>query len=75
MLVIIGFVIVLASVFGGYALQGGHFGVLFQPLEVLIIVGAAVGAFVAGNDAKTIKATIHALPKLLANSKKHDKAL
>ncbi len=75
MLVIIGFVIVLVSVFGGYALQGGHFGVLYQPLEVLIIVGAAVGAFVAGNDGKTIKATLKALPRLLMSSKKHDKAL
>jgi chemotaxis protein MotA len=43
-LVILGYGVVLASVFGGYGLMGGHFGVLYQPLEVLIIVGAAVGA-------------------------------
>ncbi|WP_341911636.1 flagellar motor stator protein MotA [Polaromonas sp. YR568] len=75
MLVIVGYLVVLGSVFGGYALMGGHFGVLFQPLEVLIIGGAAVGAFVAGNDGKTIRATMKQLPKLLGNSKKHDKAL
>jgi chemotaxis protein MotA len=74
-LVIVGYLVVLGSVFGGYALMGGHFGVLFQPLEVLIIGGAAVGAFVAGNDGKTIRATMKQLPKLLGNSKKHDKAL
>ncbi|MDI1275589.1 flagellar motor stator protein MotA [Polaromonas sp.] len=75
MLVIVGYLVVLGSVFGGYALMGGHFGVLFQPLEVLIIGGAAVGAFVAGNDSRTIRATMKQLPKLLGNSKKHDKAL
>lgn len=75
MLVILGYAVVLGSVFGGYALMGGHFGVLYQPLELLIIAGAAVGAFIAGNDGKTIRATLKALPKLVTHSKKHDKAL
>ena len=75
MLVILGYVVVLGSVFGGYALMGGHFGVLYQPLEMLIIGGAAVGAFIAGNDGKTIRATLKELPKLVTSSKKHDKAL
>ena len=75
MLVIVGYLVVLGSVFGGYALMGGHFGVLFQPLEVLIIGGAAVGAFIAGNDSKTIRATVKELPRLLRSSHKHDKAL
>ena len=75
MLVIVGYLVVLGSVFGGYALMGGHFGVLYQPLEVLIIGGAAIGAFIAGNDAHTIKATLKQLPKLLRSSKKQDKAL
>jgi chemotaxis protein MotA len=74
-LVIVGYVIVLGSVFGGFVLLGGHLGVLYQPLELLIIGGSAVGAFVAGNDGKTIRATVKELPKLLRNSKKHDKAL
>ena len=75
MLVLIGYVIVLVSVFGGYMLMGGHLGVLYQPLELLIIGGAAIGAFVAGNDIKTLRATLKELPKLLRNNKKHDKAL
>lgn len=75
MLVIVGYVVVLGSVFGGYALMGGHFGVLYQPLELLIIGGSAVGAFIAGNDSKTIRATIKELPRLLRSSHKHDKAL
>ncbi|HAL37221.1 MAG TPA: flagellar motor stator protein MotA [Polaromonas sp.] len=75
MLVIVGYLVVVGSVFGGYALMGGHFGVLFQPLEVLIIGGAALGAFIVGNDAKTIRATVKELPRLLRSSKKHDKSL
>jgi len=74
-LVIVGYLVVVGSVFGGYALMGGHFGVLFQPLEVLIIGGAALGAFIVGNDAKTIRATVKELPRLLRSSKKHDKSL
>ena len=69
MLVIIGYVIVLASVFGGFALAGGHLGALLQPVEVLMIVGAAFGAFICGNSVKSVKATLGALPGLLKGSK------
>ena len=47
MLVIIGLIIVLGSVFGGFVLAGGHIAALYQPLELLIIGGAAVGAFIS----------------------------
>lgn len=69
MLVIIGYVIVFASVFGGFALAGGHLASLFQPVELLMIGGAATGAFFVGNNAKAIKATFKALPSLLKGSK------
>ena len=69
MLVIVGYVIVLASVFGGFALSGGHLGAMYQPLELLIIGGAAAGAFMVGNPAKTVKATMKALPGLLKGSR------
>ena len=69
MLVIIGYVIVAASVFGGFALAGGHMAALFQPVELLMIGGAALGAFFVGNNGKAIKATIKALPSLLKGSK------
>jgi len=68
-LVLVGYLVVVATVFGGYGLMGGHFGVLFQPIEVLMIGGAALGAFIAGNKGKTIKATIKELPKLLRSTK------
>ena len=69
MLVLIGCVVVLLSVFGGFAIQGGHMAALFQPTELLMIAGAAIGAFVIGNDRKSIRATLQALPTLLHGAK------
>ncbi len=74
MLVIIGYIIVCGSVFGGFALNGGHLASLFQPLELLMIGGAAVGAFFVGNNGKAIKATLQALPTLFKGSR-HTKEL
>ena len=69
MLVIVGYVVVSLSVFGGFALAGGHMGALFQPLELLMIGGGALGAFFVGNTGKTIKATLKALPTVLKGAK------
>lgn len=74
MLVIIGYLLVIASVFGGFALAGGHLHALFQPVELLMIGGAAAGAFFVGNNGKSIKATLKALPSILKGSK-YTKAL
>lgn len=57
MFVLIGVGIVLFSVFGGYAMAGGHLGVLWQPFEYLIILGAAVGAYCIGNPKGVITHT------------------
>lgn len=69
MLVIIGYVVVVASVFGGFAMAGGHLAALWQPLEVLMIGGGAFGAFFVGNDMKSIKATGKALPTIFKGSR------
>jgi chemotaxis protein MotA len=45
MFAIIGIVVVLGAVFGGYVLEGGSMHTLFQPIELLIIGGAALGSF------------------------------
>lgn len=74
MLVIIGYVIVLLSVFGGFALAGGHLHSLLQPIELLMIGGAAGGAFMVGNNTKAIKATLKAFPTLFKGSR-YTKAL
>lgn len=69
MFVIVGYLVVCFSVFGGYAMAGGHLAALFQPLELLMIGGAGVGAFVVGNSPKVLKATLGALPTVLKGSK------
>lgn len=69
MLVIVGYIVVAASIFGGFALAGGHMGALFQPLELLMIGGGAGGAFFVGNNSKAIKATLKDLPTVLKGSK------
>lgn len=69
MLVIVGYVVVMASVFGGFAMACGHLAALFQPLELLMIGGGAGGAFLVGNNGKAIKATLKDLPTVLKGSK------
>lgn len=68
MLVILGYLVVLGAVFGGFALGGGHVASLLQPVEILMIAGSAAGAFVVGNSGKAIKATLKALPCVFKGS-------
>ena len=74
MLIPLGFIIVTLSVFGGFSMAGGHLGPLYQPTEILMIVGAAVGAFVAANNGKAIKATLRTA-STLKRTKKYDKEI
>jgi len=67
-LVIVGYVVVLGAVFGGFALAGGHLAALLQPLELLMIGGGAAGAFFVGNNGKSVKATLKALPSIFKGS-------
>ncbi len=58
MLVIVGYLILIVAIMGGFMGGGGHPGVLFQPFEFVIIIGAALGAFVCGNSFSVIKVTL-----------------
>ncbi|MDE3165035.1 MAG: flagellar motor stator protein MotA [Acidobacteriota bacterium] len=49
MISIIGIVLVLGAIAGGYFMEHGKFAVLFQPAELIIIFGAAVGTVVIAN--------------------------
>jgi len=69
MFVIIGYVLVFASVIGGFLMAGGHVAALIQPAELVIIGGAAVGAFVVSNSPKTIKAVFRGMPGIFKGSK------
>lgn len=68
MFLIVGYVIILVSALGTYAVHGS-LAALWVPLEYIAIVGLTVGGFVAGNDIKVIKATIGALPSIFKGTK------
>jgi chemotaxis protein MotA len=55
MIQVLGSFIVLGCVLGGFALEGGHLLALWHPTEILIIVGAALGAFLTSNPPKISK--------------------
>jgi chemotaxis protein MotA len=69
MFVIIGAVVVLGSVLGGYLAAGGHLAVLFQPFEVVIIVGAAIGGFIIANPKAVLKRTGGAFGRMLKGAR------
>lgn len=69
MFVVIGALVVLASVIGGFVLSHGHLAALWQPNELIVIGGAAAGAFLISNPGKIIKAVLAGLPALFKGSR------
>ena len=67
MFVIIGFLIVLGSILGGYAIVQGNFAILLQPAELLIIFGAGFGAFIASNSAFSLKLAAKGMGHMFGN--------
>lgn len=58
MFAIIGVFVVLGCVIGGFLIEGGPIGVLMQPIELLIIGGAAVGSFFIASPKSIIFGTM-----------------
>lgn len=69
MRLIIGIVIIFACVIGGYVAGGGNLMVLIQPFEALIILGAAMGAFVIGNTGAVLKQCLGVFGTLFKGSR------
>ncbi|HPX55175.1 MAG TPA: flagellar motor stator protein MotA [Syntrophales bacterium] len=67
MIVVIGFAVVISAVVGGYLLAHGNLSVLFQPTEVLIIFGAAIGGFLISSPLKVIKKVAGAVADIFTN--------
>ena len=61
MFVIIGFVVVIGAIVGGYLMEHGNLRVLLQPAELIIIGGAAAGTILVANP-------LHILKKIVAAS-------
>jgi chemotaxis protein MotA len=68
MLFIVGFVTVIGCVIGGYVMHHGQLAVLWQPTEVLIICGAAIGSFMISNPLKIVIQCLKALKCLFKGS-------
>ena len=68
MFAIIGIVIVIGAVIGGFLMEKGHIAVLIQPAELLILVGAAVGTLLTANPMHIIKGVASGLTGVLKGS-------
>ncbi|WP_278922143.1 MULTISPECIES: flagellar motor stator protein MotA [Pseudophaeobacter] len=68
---IVGILIIFVMVFGGYLLAGGKMGIILKslPFELMMIGGAAVGAFLISNDMSSVKHTLKDLGKVFKGPK------
>jgi chemotaxis protein MotA len=66
MFALVGIAVIFIMVFGGYMLAGGKMGIILKalPFEMIMIGGAAVGAFLLSNDLATVKHTIKDVKKV-----------
>ena len=71
MFVIVGWLICIVCVFGVFIIHGGNISVVLKalPFELITIGGATVGAFVANNQMKVIKATATSPPEAVIKVK------
>lgn len=68
MFVIIGILVVIGSIIGGYLMEHGKLAVLFQPAELVIIGGAALGTLLIANPLPTVIAVVKGMLGLLKSS-------
>ena len=71
MIGILGIVVIFAMVFGGYLAAGGKMAIILKslPFEMMMIGGAAVGAFLISNDMSAVKHTVKDLGKVFKGPK------
>jgi chemotaxis protein MotA len=68
---LIGIGVIFSMVFGGYLLAGGKLGIILKslPFEMMMIGGAAVGAFLISNDISVVKHTAKDIGKVFKGAK------
>ena len=66
MIGIIGIAVIFVMVFGGYILAGGKMGIILKalPFEMIMIAGAAIGAFLLSNDLAAVKQSMKDVGKV-----------
>ncbi|MBC6907233.1 flagellar motor stator protein MotA [Saccharophagus sp. K07] len=67
--IVLGIVVVIGCILGGFVMHGGNVLALFQPNEVLIIGGAAFGAMIISNPLSITFGVIKSAGALLTPSK------
>ncbi|MFT3743001.1 MAG: flagellar motor stator protein MotA [Pyrinomonadaceae bacterium] len=68
MLLIVGIIVVMGCVLGGFLMINGPLGTLVQPSEFVVIGGAVIGATLAANPAKFLMRIMALLPVALKGS-------
>ena len=71
MFVIVGILVVIGSVVGGYTMAGGKFAVLLQWSEFVTIGGAAIGSLLIATPLETVKKIIKALTGAMSSNHMH----
>lgn len=69
MLFILGIVVVFGSVGWGFVLSHGQLAALWQPFEILIIMGAAIGAYLIANPFQLVIESLKLMPQVIFGSK------
>ncbi len=71
MTTLLGFAFLIIMVFGGYTIAGGQFAIILGslPFEMMMIGGAAVGAFLMVNSMQEVKHTAGAFGKILKGAR------
>lgn len=69
MLVLIGSIVVIGCVVGGFLMSHGKLGALWQPDELIIIFGGAIGAFLTANPMKVVKSALKEIGGLFKGPK------
>ena len=75
MIGIVGILVIFVMVFGGYLAAGGKLGIILKalPFELMMIGGAAIGAFLISNDVPAVKHTLKDIGKVFKGPKwKHE---
>ncbi len=67
MMTILGMIIVLVSVIGGFLEAGGNLAVIVQPAEMIIIAGAAIGSLLIASPGKVLKLIFRDFSKIFSS--------
>ncbi len=71
---IIGFVITVGCIIGGYMAMGGYVALLMQPFELVVIGGAGIGSFIMANPMKVLKDSGKAIVEIFKNAVPKERA-